>query len=161
MIQVYTPRQPPFVGGASKLHGHPQSQLHSPRSDPDICHFETIIATGACVNGRQMIKDAATSVTRIPRPGGRIRDGYGSRVIVELPPPAAGATPEAASAAAARVIRTARATDPSIRTAATKNGIPGRVAGAVGLMRQAKTSVKRRGPRTRARPRPRGWASST
>ena len=39
MIQVYTPRQLLCDGGASKLHGHPQSQLHSPRRDPDIFHF--------------------------------------------------------------------------------------------------------------------------
>ena len=43
MIHVYTPRQQPCVGGASKLHGQPQSQLHSPRRDPDIRHFEAMI----------------------------------------------------------------------------------------------------------------------
>src|SRR2546426_8515881 len=151
MIHVYTPRHPPCDGGASKLHGHPQSQLHSPRSDPDICHFETILGTGACGNGPQTIKDPA--ISQLERPsGGALRNGYGSRVVVELPSPPAGVTPEAASAVAARVIRTARATEPSMRTAATKNGIPGSVAGAFGLMNQAKTSVNRIGPITPVRP---------
>src|SRR5207249_12109699 len=133
MIQVYTPRQLPCDGGASKLHGHPQSQLHSPRSDPVIRHFETMIETVPRGNGPRMIKDAAISQLACPA-GGRLRNGYGSRVVVEPTSPSAGARPEAASAAAARVIRTARATEPSIRTAATKNGIPGSVAGALALM---------------------------
>src|SRR5437867_5767270 len=83
---------------------------------------------------------------------GRLRKDYGFRVVVEVPSPAAGAAPEAASAAAARVIRTARATEPSMRTAATKNGMPGRVAGALGLMDQAKASVHRLGPITPVSP---------
>src|SRR5712691_5045019 len=41
-IQVYTPSQPPFVGGASKLHGEPQSQLHSPSREPDNRHFVAV-----------------------------------------------------------------------------------------------------------------------
>src|SRR2546425_1328822 len=82
MIQVYTPRHQPCDGGASKLHGHPQSQLHSPRSDPDICHFETILGTGACGNGPQTIKDPA--ISQLERPaGGALRNGYGSRVVVD------------------------------------------------------------------------------
>src|SRR2546426_2730324 len=151
MIHVYTPRHPPCVGGASKLHGHPQSQLHSPRRDPDIRHFETILGNEPCGNGPQTIKDAAISRLERP-PKGRLRKDYGSRVVVEPTSPPAGVTPEAASAAAARVIRIARATEPSMRTAATKNGIPGRVAGAFALMNQAKTSVNRIGPRTPVRP---------
>src|SRR5438552_11813972 len=151
MTHVYTPRHPPCVGGASKLHVHPQSQLHSPRSDPDIRHFETIFRDRAVREWAADDKGRSHLSTRTSARG-RLRNGYGSRVVVELPSPAAGATPEAASAAAARVIRTARATDPSIRTAATKNGIPGRVAGALGLMNQAKTSVNRIGPRTPVRP---------
>src|SRR5437870_2438837 len=151
MTHVNTPRHPPCVGGASKLHGHPQSQLHSPRSDPDIRHFETIFRDRAVREWAADDKGRSHLSTRTSA-GGRTCDGYGSRVIVELPLPAAGATPEAASAAAARVIRTARATDPSIRTAATKNGIPGRVAGAFGLMNQAKTSVNRIGPMTPVSP---------
>src|SRR6266705_4379646 len=149
MIQVYRPRQLPCDGGASKLHGHPQSQLHSPRSDPDIRHFETIFRDRAV---REWAADDKGRSHLSTRTKGRLRKDYGSRVVVELPSPAAGATPEAASAAAARVIRTARATEASIRTAATKNGIPGRVAGAFGLMNKAKTSVNRIGPRTPVRP---------
>src|SRR2546427_5317608 len=95
-------------------------------------------------------KDATISQLACPA-GGRLRNRYGSRVVVELPSPAAGAALEA-TAAAARVIRTARATEPSMRTAATKNGMPGRVAGALGLMNQAKTSVNRIGPMTPVRP---------
>src|SRR5437867_6564890 len=151
MIQVYTPRHPPCDGGASKLHGHPQSQLHSPRSDPDIRHFETIFRDRAVREWAADDKGRSHLSTRTSARG-RLRNGYGSRVVVELPSPAAGATSEAASAAAARVVRTARATDPNIRTAATKNGIPGRVAGALGLMNQAKTSVNRIGQRTPVRP---------
>src|SRR3989449_9787282 len=151
MIQVYTPRHPPCDGGASKLHGHPQSQLHSPRRDPDIRHFETILGTGRCGNGPQTINDAAISQLERP-PKGTLRKDYGSRVVVEPASPAAGATPEAATAGAARAIRIARATDPSMRTAATKNGIPGGVAGAFGPMNQAKTSVNRIGPITPVRP---------
>src|SRR5881409_508726 len=148
MIQVYTPRHPPCDGGASKLHGHPQSQLHSPRSDPDIRHFETIFRDRAV---REWAADDKGRSHLSTRTKGRLRKDYGSRVVVEPTSPAAGASPAAASAAAARVIRTARATDPSMRTAAT-NGIPGRVAGALGLMNQAKTSVNRIGPRTPVRP---------
>src|SRR6059036_2906199 len=151
MIQVYTPRQLPCDGGASKLHGHPQSQLHSPRRDPDSRHFETMLRDRAVREWAGGDKGRSYLSTRTSAEG-RVRKDYGSRVIVELPSPAAGAAPEAASAAAARVIRTARATDPSIRTAATKNGIPGRVAGAFGLMNQAKTSVNRIGPMTPVRP---------
>src|SRR5439155_25247876 len=147
MTHVYTPRHPPCVGGASKLHGHPQSQLHPPRSDPDIRHFETIFRDRAVREWAADDKGRSHLSTRTSARG-RLRNGYGHRVVVELPSPAAGATAEAASAAAARVIRTARATDASVRRAATKNGSPGRVAGALGLMNQPKTSVHRIGPRT-------------
>src|SRR2546427_10545156 len=61
MIQVYTPRQLPCVGGASKLHGHPQAQLHSPRRDPDIRHFETMLRDRAVREWAAVDKDAATS----------------------------------------------------------------------------------------------------
>src|SRR5437870_7118450 len=149
MIHVYTPRHPPCDGGASKLHGHPQSQLHSPRSDPDIRHFETIFRDRAM---REWTADDKGRSHLSTRTKARLRKDYGSRVVVEPTSPAAGATPEAASAAAARVIRTATATDPSMRTAATKNGRPGRVAGAFGPMNQAKTSVNRIGPITPVRP---------
>src|SRR5438094_2057010 len=151
MTHVYTPRHPPCVGGASKLPGHPQSQLHSPRSDPDIRHFETIFRDRAVREGAADDKGRSHLSTGTSARG-RLRNGYGSRIVVELPSPAAGATPEAASAAAARVTRNATASDPSIRTAATKNGIPGIVAGALALMNQAKTSVNRIGPRTPVRP---------
>src|SRR2546426_5300305 len=151
MIQVYTPRHPPCDGGASKLHGHPQSQLHSPRRDPDIRHFETMFRNRAVREWAAGDKGRSYLSTRTSAEG-RLPKVYGSRVVVELPSPAAGATPEAASAAAARVIRTARATEPSIRTAATKNGIPGIVAGALALMNQAKTRVNRIGPMTPVRP---------
>src|SRR2546426_5915918 len=151
MIQVYTPRHPPCDGGASKLHGNPKSQLHSPRRAPDIRHFETIFRDGAVREWAAGDKGRSHLSIRTSAEG-RLCKGYGSWVVVEPASPAAGATPEAASAAAARVIRTARATEPSIRTAATKNGIPGRVAGAFGLMNQAKTSVNRIGPMTPVSP---------
>src|SRR3989442_2617167 len=152
MTQVYTPRQVPCDGGASKLHGHPQSQLHSPRRDPDIRHFETIFRDRAVREWAADDKGRSHLSTRTSAEG-RVRKDYGSRVIVELPSPAAEATPAAAaSAAAARVTRNATASDPSIRTAATKNGIPGIVAGALALMNQAKTSVNRIGPMTPVRP---------
>src|SRR3989441_9716253 len=69
MTKVYTPRQLPCDGGASKLHGHPQSQLHSPRRDPDIRHSETMIEPVPRGNGGRMIKDAATSQLEC-NPGG-------------------------------------------------------------------------------------------
>src|SRR2546427_266387 len=69
MIQVYTPRQLPCDGGASKLHGQPQSQLHSPRRDPDIRHSETMVEPVPRGNGPRMIKDAATSQLEC-NPGG-------------------------------------------------------------------------------------------
>src|SRR5205809_6386687 len=131
MTHVYTPRHPPCVGGASKLHGHPQSQLHSPRSDPDIRHFETIFRDRAVREWTADDKGRSHLSTRTSARG-RLRNGYGSRVAVELPSPAAGPTPEAASAAPAPVIRTATATAPSFTTGATKDGIPGRDAGASG-----------------------------
>src|SRR2546427_5754886 len=118
MIRVYPPRQLPCGGGASKLHGHPQSQLHSPRRDPDIRHFETIFRDRAVREWAAGDKGRSHLSTRTSAEG-RLRKGYGSWVVVEPASPAAGATPEAAaSAAAARVIRIARATEPSIRTAA-------------------------------------------
>src|SRR5437879_12699624 len=109
MIQVYTPRQLPCDGGASKLHGHPQSQLHSPRRDPDIRHFEAMNETVPRKNGPRTIKDAGRFATR-----------YGSSVVVEPPSPPAGA-PIAASAAAARATRTPSAADPSMLTPAPKH----------------------------------------
>src|SRR3989441_9924181 len=81
MIHVYTPRQLPCDGGASKLHGHPQSQLHSPRRNPDIRHFEAINGTVPGRNGPRTIKDA-----------GRFTTPYGSSVVVEPPSPSAGRT---------------------------------------------------------------------
>src|SRR5436309_12301642 len=66
MTYVYTPRHPPCVGGASKLHGHPQSQLHSPRSDPDIRHFETIFRDRAVREWAADDKDAA--ISQLERP---------------------------------------------------------------------------------------------
>jgi len=36
------PSQCPYVGGASKLHGHPQSQLHGPKVAPFIVQLSTI-----------------------------------------------------------------------------------------------------------------------
>src|SRR5438093_11538597 len=100
MIHVYTPRHPPCVGGASKLHGHPQSQLHSPRSDPDIRHFETIFRDRAVREWAADDKGRSHLSTRTSARG-RLRNRYGSRIRVELPSPAAGATPEAAFAGGA------------------------------------------------------------
>src|SRR6476661_653981 len=39
MCQAYPPSQNPCVGGASKLQGQPQSQLHAPNKVPFIDHF--------------------------------------------------------------------------------------------------------------------------
>src|SRR3989442_5879512 len=114
MTYVHTPRRLPCEGGASKLHGHPKSELHSPRRNPDIRHFEAINGTVPGRNGPRTIKDA-----------GRFTTTYGSSVVVEPPSPSAGAL-IAASAAAARVTRTARPADPSMRTAATNDGTPRR-----------------------------------
>src|SRR3989442_13102700 len=111
MIQVYTPRQLPCDGGASKLHGHPQLQLHSPRRDPDIRHFVTMTKIDRRRNGPRTINDAGPSRR------------YGSSVVVEPPSPPDGA-PIAASTAAHPVTRRARPADASMRTAATKNGRP-------------------------------------
>src|SRR3989442_2623424 len=94
MIHVYTPRQLPCDGGASKLHGHPQSQLHSPRRDPDIRHFETILRDRAVREWAAGDKGRSYLSTRTSAEG-RLRNRYGSRVVVELPSPATGATPEA------------------------------------------------------------------
>src|SRR3989442_3806104 len=82
MIQVYTPRQLPCDGGASKLHGHPQSQLHSPRRDPDIRHFETMFRDRAVREWAAGAKGRSYLSTRTSAES-RLRKGYGSRVVVE------------------------------------------------------------------------------
>src|SRR2546426_12747634 len=88
MIRVSTPRHPPCDGGASKLHGHPQSRLPSPRRDPDIRPFESILGTGRCGNGPQTIKDAATSqLERPPREDSARATDPGLSSSRRLPPP--------------------------------------------------------------------------
>src|SRR5690349_15872175 len=54
--QRYAPSQNPCVGRASKLHGHPQSQLQAPSKVPRIVHFVAMavfvafVAFAACAD---------------------------------------------------------------------------------------------------------------
>src|SRR5207244_9000809 len=125
MIQVYTPRHPSCDGGASKLHGHPQSQLHSPRrirtSATSRPWEDRAVRDWAAHNKRPQ---AAARHEWVARPD--FATDYGSRVVVVAPSPIAAWGPATASAIPARVTRTATPTAPSMRIAATRNGRPSR-----------------------------------